>query len=104
MEKNGYTSIILYDPKEQVRKEIDQDLYLTPFQKQQMRTQPDMIIQFANHVGDVFVQEKGYAPEIYVKSRLSLNARRSQPFTNDTINVYQHHELMNAGWILPFKP
>lgn len=104
MEKAGMTSIIVRDPESKRQKEVDLDDYLTAFQKQQMRTQPDMILQFADHVGDMFLEKNGYAPEIYVKSRLSLNGRRSQPFTNDTINVYRMPDVMKSGWILPFKP
>lgn len=103
MEKNGYTSIIVRDPKTGTQKEIEQDDYLTAFQKQQMRSQPDMILQFAKHIGDEFKQEHGYAPEVYVKSRLSLNGRRSQAFTDETINVYALDNPMNSNWILPLK-
>ena len=103
MEKNGYTSIILRDPVLNVQKEVDQDLYLTAFQKQQMRSQPDMLLQFARHIGDQFRKEHGYAPEVFVKSRLSLNGRRSQPFTDDTIDVYSLSDPMNSNWILKFS-
>lgn len=103
MEKNGFTSIILKDPVKNIQKEIDQNEYLTAFQQQQMRSQPDMILQFAKHIGDEFKDENGYAPEIYVKSRLSLNGRRSQPFTNDTINIYSLENPENSNWIIPLK-
>lgn len=103
MEKNGETSIIVRDPKKETQKEVDQDIYLTAFQKQQMRSQPDMLLQFARHIGDEFKWANGYAPEIYIKSRLSLNGRRSQPFTNDTLDIYSLHDPMNNNWILPLK-
>ena len=103
MEKNGFTSIILKDPVKNIQKEIDQNEYLTAFQQQQMRSQPDMILQFARYIGDEFKDKNGYAPEIYVKSRLSLNGRRSQPFTNDTINIYAVEYLENSNWIIPLK-
>lgn len=103
MEKNGSTSIIIKDPVKNIQKEIDQNEYLTAFQQQQMRSQPDMILQFAKHIGDEFKDENGYAPEIYVKSRLSLNGRRSQPFTNDTINIYSVENPENSNWIIPLK-
>ena len=86
-----------------MQKEIEQDDYLTPFQKQQMRSQPDMLLQFARHIGDEFKAENGYAPEVFVKSRLSLNARRSQVFTNDTLDVYATPNPMKENWIIPLK-
>ena len=101
MEKNGYTAFVLRDPASKVQKEVDQEAYLTPFQRQQMKTQPDMIYQFAQHIGDEFYSRFGYEPEIYVKSRLSLNGRRSQQFTDDTLNIYQLTHPMDKGWIIP---
>ncbi|MEM8523118.1 MAG: HTTM domain-containing protein [Bacteroidota bacterium] len=103
MEKNGYTSIILRDPVKNIQIEVNQDEYLTPFQKQQMRSQPDMLLQFAKHAGDEFKAQNGYSPQVFVKSRLSLNARRSQVFTNDTIDVYSSAHPMKEGWIVPLK-
>jgi len=103
MEKNGLTNIILRDPIENVRKEVDQNKYLTPFQKQQMRSQPDMLLQFGNFVAQEYAKINGYLPEVFVKSRISLNGRRSQIFTNDTINVVGLQDPMKSGWIIPFK-
>ena len=103
MEKNGLTNIILRDPVKGNRKEVDQNLYLTPFQKQQMRAQPDMLIQFAQFLGQQFHLENGYLPEVYVKSRISLNGRRSQAFTNDSLNLIGLKNPMEHGWIVPFK-
>ncbi len=103
MEKNGYTSFIVRDPVENVQKEADQSLYLTPFQQQQLRSQPDMMIQFGRFLGDQFKKEKGYNPEVYVKSRISLNARRSKQFTDDNYDIYGNKHPMRDGWIIPFK-
>ena len=103
MEKNGYTSVIVRDPIKKVQKEVEQCDYLTAFQQQQMRSQPDMLLQFAKYIGDEFKMEHGYMPEVFVKSRLSLNGRRSQVFTNDTLDIYSSKNPMQRTWILPFK-
>lgn len=103
IEKSGATAIILKDPRNNIQKEVNQDNYLTPFQQQQMRSQPDMILQFARHIGDEFQNDRGYKPEVYVKSRLSLNGRRSQVFTNDTLDIYSLEDPMNSNWILPLQ-
>ena len=103
MEKNGYTSFIVRDPIEEIQREADQSIYLTPFQRQQLRSQPDMMIQFGRFLGDQFKKEKGYDPEVYVKSRISLNARRSQPFTDETYDIYGNKNPMQDGWIIPFE-
>ena len=103
MEKNGYTSFIVKDPVSNTQKEVDQAEFLTPFQKQQLRSQPDMMIQFAKFLGDNFKNEKGYAPEVYVKSRLSLNGRRSQVFTDESLDIYGSRNPLKDGWIQPFN-
>ena len=103
MEKNGYTSIIVRDPMENMQREVDQDAFLTPFQKKQMKSQPDMILQFARYIGDQFYLEKGYKPEVYVSSRMSLNGRRSQWFTNEKIDVYNTPSPRKQGWIIPLQ-
>lgn len=103
MEKNGFASIILKDPKKETQKEIDQDAYLTPFQQQQMKSQPDLLLQFAKHIGDQFLTQNGYAPQVYVKSRISLNGRRSQLFTDETVDVYAAKNPLSTQWIIPLK-
>ncbi|MEM9544605.1 MAG: HTTM domain-containing protein [Bacteroidota bacterium] len=103
MEKNGYTSFIVRDPVKNEQKEVNPDIYLTPFQKQQLRSQPDMMLQFGKFLGDRFKAQNGYNPEVYVKSRISLNARRSQQFTDDTYDIYNNKNPMQEGWILKFE-
>jgi hypothetical protein len=103
MEKNGYTSIIIKDPKNNLQYEINQDEYLTPFQQQQMKSQPDMILQFVEHIGDEFTEKNGYAPNIFIDSRMSLNGRRSQEFTDKSIDIYSLQNPMEYNWITEFK-
>ncbi|MEL6122785.1 MAG: HTTM domain-containing protein [Bacteroidota bacterium] len=103
MEKNGYTSFIVRDPVRDVRREVDQSIYLTPFQEQQLRSQPDMMIQFGRYIGDRFVAQHGYSPEVYVKSRISLNARRSQVFTDENYDIYNNSHPFRDGWIQAYK-
>ena len=103
MEKSGATSVIVRDPNTGRQKEVDQDDYLTPFQKQQMRSQPDLILQFARKIGDDFTKNKGYSPQVFVKSRLSLNGRRSQQFTDDQLDVYGSSDATLNHWIIPLE-
>jgi hypothetical protein len=91
MEKNGYTNIVVIDPRKEIQYQLDQDLYLSKFQQQQMKSQPDMILQFVNYVGDEFKEINGYPPVINIHSRMSLNGRKSQPFFIDTVNVYKNN-------------
>lgn len=103
MEKNGYTSFVIHDPETDIRREVDVDQYLTPFQKQQMRSQPDMIYQFAHFLGDEFAAREGYAPRIHVDSRMSLNGRRSQSYVDFGVDLYALDDPQGYFWILPFE-
>ncbi len=103
MEKNGFTSIIIKDPVLNSQKELSLNEYLSPFQIQQMKSQPDMIYQFAQHIGAQFEARKGYAPKVFVKSRMSLNGRPSQEFLNSNLNIYKSKNFAFHDWIIPLK-
>ena len=102
MEKNGYTTFILRDPVTGQQAEVETDHYLTAFQLQQMKSQPDMIYEFAHHLGDEFEAKHQIKPEIYVESRMSLNGRRSQPFLDKNVDVMQLNSPYVDGWIIDF--
>ncbi len=104
MEKSGHTVFVMKDPVTDLQKEVNLDAYLTAFQRQQLSTQPDMIWQFAQHLGQEFETNRGYRPQIYVKSRLSLNGRRSQVFLNDSIDVCTlDSPYQRPDWIISFS-
>ncbi len=103
MEKNGYSNFILKDPKLDLQKQIDLNNYLTAFQQQQLRSQPDLILQFAKHIGQLQEKELGYPPEIYVESRISLNGRRSQLFVDETVDLYNNGNFDAKNWLIPLS-
>jgi hypothetical protein len=103
MEKNGYTNFISKDPKLNLQKQVDLNNYLTAFQQQQLRSQPDMILQFAKHIGKLQESQLGYAPEIYVDSRISLNGRRSQLFIDQTVDLYNKGNFNAKNWLIPLS-
>jgi hypothetical protein len=103
MEKNGYTHFIIKDPKTQRQHQVDLGQHLTAFQQQQLRSQPDMILQFAQHLGQLYEKQTGYAPEIYVESKISLNGRRSQNFVDPKIDLYNKGNFTGDNWLIPLK-
>lgn len=103
MEKNGYTTFILRDPETGQQSEVEVDHYLTAFQQQQMKSQPDMIYQFAHYLGDEFKAKQHHKAEIFVESHMSLNGRRSQPFLKKHINVIELESPYAEGWIMDFE-
>jgi len=103
MEKNGYTTFILRDPESRQQREVDVSQYLTAFQQQQMKSQPDMIFQFAQLLASEYESRHKVQPQIYVESRMSLNGRRSQVFLDKNMNVLELNSPYEAGWIMDFK-
>jgi len=65
-----------------------------------MATQPDMILQFARHLGAVF-QTKGYHVGVYAKSYVALNGRPSQVFINPCVNLLSVQTISSC--LVPLK-
>jgi len=61
---------------------------LSPQQQKQMSFQPDMILQYAHHLGSK-IRREGYDPEIYAESYVSFNGRESQRYVREDIDLLQ---------------
>lgn len=114
MHKEGHATFYLYDPKTGRELEIDNSDFLTDTQEDQMATQPDMIIQYANHLKahyDGQVLEFGdykfpiFNPEIRAEIYVSLNGRPSQLFVSKEIDLASKpYNLSHRDWLEPFAP
>ncbi|MGV3524715.1 MAG: HTTM domain-containing protein [Candidatus Sericytochromatia bacterium] len=78
IEKTGHVEYRLVDPVSGQYWRVDPREHLTPFQAQMLRTQPDMIHQFAHELGRRW-QVRGFAQiQVYADAWASLNGRPSQ--------------------------
>ena len=113
MHKEGLATFYLIDPKTGRKSEIDNGNFLTRTQEDQMATQPDMILQYANilknhyhgknlHYGDQkFLIED---PEIHAEVFVSLNGRPSQLFVDKKHDLTKFkYNLYHRKWIEPFQ-
>ena len=74
---------------------------LTPLQHQHMRTQPDMIRDYALHLHAEFLKE-GKDTEVYADAWASLNGRPSQRLLRPELDLTQElGDLRAQQWILP---
>ena len=74
---------------------------LSDIQHQQMRTQPDLIRDYALYLQAQHARE-GRVVEVYADSFASLNGRRSQRFIDPNLDLTQPIAVLdNQGWILP---
>lgn len=74
--------------------------YLTIPQVKQMAFQPDMILQFAHHLGNIY-QQRGQTVEVRAICYVSVNGRSSKPFIDPTVDLMKQQEsLAPKRWIL----
>lgn len=96
MQKTGYATFYVVDKNTQRSMEINNRDFITKRQEGQMSTQPDMILQYAHHLYDVFQDtlltfgsQKFHLknPEIKARVDVSLNGRTNQPFILPNIDL-----------------
>lgn len=83
---------------------INNEDYLTFAQHLESQCQPDIILQFAHHLRDLWKKEKGYENvQVHVKSFCGLNGRRPILFINPEVDLAKvKRNLYHADWIMPF--
>jgi vitamin K-dependent gamma-carboxylase len=102
IEKTGMVEYRLYDPVSQQQWVVDPASLLTPLQHKMMRTQPDMIHQFAHELGQRW-RQKGYpAIEVRAEAWAALNGRPSQRLIDPQQNLLAWPPgLSSKPFILP---
>ncbi|GIV34323.1 MAG: type I deoxyribonuclease HsdR [Chitinophagales bacterium] len=104
MEKAGTVFFYVTDPDTGTTDEVDPSDYLTPQQEKMMSTQPDMILQFAHYLAEVYRKKGIRNPEVRAHSYVSLNGRGSRPYINPRVNLAAEKESFKPkSWILPFE-
>jgi hypothetical protein len=100
MEKTGFVAFHIKDAATGKTYEVNNRNYLTAFQERQMSTQPDMILQFAQHLNKTYASTCTQ-PEVYAEAYVSVNGRASQLLINPNVNLaMQHYGLTNKPWLL----
>lgn len=104
MEKSGNTFFYVKEPASGKKYEVANNTFLTPLQEKMMSTQPDMMVQYAHHLQQVYAQKGIKDPEVYADGYVALNGRPSAQYIDSTVNLakqavgWQHYT-----WILPYK-
>ncbi len=112
MHKEGYATFYVVDPKTSNSIQIVNSDYLTPTQVDQMATQPDMILQFAHHLGrqfhDTIIQYGAQQvhlkdPKVEAEVFVSLNGRPHQLFISRKTNLLnESYSLKHRTWLETF--
>jgi len=113
MDKDGYATFYIVDPKTKGSIEINNEEYLTSVQIKEMSTQPDMILQYGQFLGEQFsdtvlvygkqqvhLQNPLVEAEVYV----TLNGRPHQLYVGRNTNLMQEtYSLKHRTWIKPYR-
>jgi hypothetical protein len=75
VEKHGMAEFTVRDAGNGQRESIRNEDYLTPNQIKQMSFQPDMILEFAHHLGAIFKQRGWKEPTVHAEVWVTLNGR-----------------------------
>jgi hypothetical protein len=112
MHKEGSATFYVKDKKTNGTIEIENCAYLTPVQIDQMTTQPDMILQFAQHLKSKFndtilsysnQQVHLKNPAVNAEVFVSLNGRPSQLFIDKKHDLsLLSYNLANRKWLEAF--
>lgn len=113
MHKEGYATFYVVHPRTGGSIQIENARYLSPTQEDQMATQPDMILQFAHHLGkqyaDTVLQfgnQKVHLknPKVEAEVYVSLNGRPHQLFISRDVDLMKkHYNLYHRTWLEPFQ-
>lgn len=103
MEKAGYAQFTVKDATGK-HKVVNNNEFLTPLQEKMMSTQPDMILQYAHLLRDVYSKKGFRSPQVYVDSYVTLNGRLGKTFIDPSTDLAREQEsFKHKKWILPFN-
>jgi hypothetical protein len=104
MEKGGTAFFYIKDARSGRRWEVMNGQFLTPLQERMMVTQPDMILQYAHHLHDVYQQKGINDPVITVEDYVTLNGSGSRLYIDSTVDLAKQQEsFLPKPWILPYR-
>lgn len=104
VEKTGQATFTVRDPRTGRQSEINNSDFLTTYQEKQMAIQPDLILQYAHHLAEVFQRQYRIPnPEVTVDCFVAINGRSSRRLIDPDLNLADTEDsLLPKSWILPF--
>tara|TARA_Y100000385_G_scaffold235419_1_gene249203 strand:- start:143 stop:1543 length:1401 start_codon:yes stop_codon:yes gene_type:complete len=115
IEKSGYAQFYIHEPLKDRKKLIENKDYLTPQQEKMMSTQPDMILQFAQHISSIYKDSVlisnsgkeikfGNIPKVTADVKVCLFNTGSRDFVKKGTNLsLEKRGFYNKDWIIPYE-
>lgn len=104
MEKAGTSFFYIIDRASGRELEVDNRDFLTPNQEKMMATQPDMILQYADYLAEVYANRGMENPGVRAEVYVTLNGSGSRLFIDPKVDLTQVEEgWANKTWIQPFE-
>jgi hypothetical protein len=114
MHKEGMATFYIKDRKSGREIEIKNKDFLSATQHDQMATQPDMILQYADFLENkfndtsIFINNQLYKitqPSVHAEIYVSLNGRPSQLFVSKKHDLTRFsYNLAHRNWLEPYRP
>jgi hypothetical protein len=114
MHKEGMATFYVKDRKSGREIEIKNKDFLSATQHDQMATQPDMILQYADFLKNkfndtsIFINNQSYKiiqPSVHAEIYVSLNGRPSQLFVSKKHDLTRFsYNLAHRNWLEPYRP
>ena len=99
VEKHGMAEFSVRDTLNGQRESIRNEDYLTPNQIKQMSFQPDMVLEFAHHLGEVF-RRRGWTPAVHADVWVTLNGRPAKQICDPDIDLLKVPRNLEAyTWV-----
>ena len=113
IEKAGYTQFYIHEPEKDRKMLIQNCNYLTPQQEKMMSTQPDMILQFAKHLNEIYKDSiivEGdeiihlHDPKITADVRVSLFNKGNKIFIDPNVDLSKEKRgFKHKDWIINYE-
>lgn len=101
IEKTGFVEYRLVERDGERRWRVSPGAELTPLQHEEMRTQPDLIAQYARHLAARWKEEQDADVAVYVDSWASLDGRPAQVLVEPVVDLSAHR--LPVGWVRPLE-
>lgn len=104
MEKAGTAFFYVKDKASNREIEIDNKHHLTYMQEKMMATQPDMMIDYAKYLKELYASKGFTEPKVRAQVFVTLNGSGSRQYINDTIDlsIQSNSFLKNKTWVYSY--